>query len=550
MAFDCGIILRSAALRFSHRPALLVPGPEGVERVTYDELDRRARIVAVGLQRAGVEPGDRIGLLGANSADLVAAWFAVVYAGATVVPLPVGARARELALRLRHAKVRAVIVDRPQAEVGANVHVLSIDSLTRSENAVGRLSASTTDPPPQAMILYTSGTEARPKGVMISHASLLLHCASLTHHSLRLQEDDRVLGVLPIAHSYGIRMTILAPFFVGASTVLLPRFDRDAAWNALLQHGVTWFPGVPTMFAALTEAPHSPPPALRWCLSAGAPLPRETRRAAEQCLGTEIREGYGLTEATFSTMNAPPAPQVEGSVGMPNWGVELRIDPRAVPEDDGASRRDPHAPTLGEIQIRGANQMLGYLDDSAATRAAMPDGWLRTGDVGYLDNEGHLYLVDRIKDVILRGGHTVYPAEVEEELLTHPGVVQASVFGVPDAHYGEEIAAALVCRAPFDIDAFGRWLEKNIASRKRPRHVRSLPSLPLGASGKVQKRALREGLVSELSAPKSGARNRAPRDPEEANTEREGHAAEAEVQPPPETDRSHRRGETEDGPER
>jgi long-chain acyl-CoA synthetase len=353
------------------------------------------------------------------------------------------------------------------------------------------------------MVLYTSGTTGTPKGAMITHASLFTHTAALVHHVLKLAADDVVLATLPLTHSYGIRMTLLAPFFAGARVVLSARFSPARVHELLASEGVSWFPGVPTMFHALANSAHAPAayPRLRWCLSAGAPLPREVRLKAEAALDAPVRQGFGLTEATFTSVASPDDVGAEDSVGRPVFGVEVRI-------------RDEHGQPLpasvpGEVCIRGQNVMAGYLDDDAATQSALGTGFLRSGDIGLLDAQGRLFIVDRIKDMILRGGFNVYPAEVEAVLLSHPAILDAVVVGRADAHYGEEVAAVIVARAGVALDEveLSAFCRARLSAVKVPRLLGRVPALPVGPSGKVQRRVIRAEvargaiILSPLSKP-------------------------------------------------
>jgi long-chain acyl-CoA synthetase len=263
----------------------------------------------------------------------------------------------------------------------------------------------------------------------------------------------------------------------------MPRFDPARALVLLDAHGVTWWPAVPTMLAAVCapeQRDAAPPRALQWVLSAGAPLADALCRRAEARLGCEVRQGYGLTEASFSTIDAPPSPRALGSVGRPVAGVEVRIA------------------TDGEIEVRGPHRMREYLDDAPATADAIVDGgWLRTGDVGRLDADGRLWVVDRTKDLIIRGGNNVYPSEVEAALAAHPAVAEVAVVGRPDDYYGEEVVAVVVPRAgaSASVDELTAFARARVAATKVPRQWAFVAALPLGASGKVLKRALRQQLV-------------------------------------------------------
>ncbi len=422
-----------------------------------------------------------------NGLGFLHAWFGVLYAGAVVVPVPVTSAPPEIAFRAAHARVRLALVDDARRGLmeRAGLATLGVHDLSGAPQDL------TSPPEGLAMVLYTSGTTGSPKGAAISHASLFTHTAALVAHALKQTDADVVLGALPFTHSFGVRMAVLVPFFVGARVALPPagRFDPAASLATCRDEGVTWLPAVPTMFDAWAHTEGDPLPALRWCLSAGAPLPDAVRRRAEGRLGTVVREGYGLTEATFTAIDAPPDPPRPGTVGRPVWGVEVRI----LRKDGSAAG----VGEIGEIAIRGQNLMDGYLDDAAATRAVMPDGWLRSGDLGRLDEDGALTIVDRLKDLIVRSGHNVVPAEVENVLAAHPAVRAVAVVGRPDERYGEEIVAAIVLRkgAAFDPSELDRWARDRLASTKVPREVTLLQELPLGPSRKVLRRELRARLA-------------------------------------------------------
>ncbi|WP_373046605.1 class I adenylate-forming enzyme family protein [Vulgatibacter sp.] len=494
MGVNVGQILRQNAVRHPARVALVEGRGASRTTSTYGSIDERARRIAGGLLASGVGENDRVLLCAGNHEGFVAAFFGIVYAGAVVVPAPILSAPDEIALRVDRAGCRLALCD-PEREAllrSAGTHGITIDALP--EAAPLDLPREL-DPGADAMILFTSGTTGEAKGARISHASLLVHTATLVHHTLRLDIDDRVLGALPLTHSFGCRMALLAPFFAGAVVQLVPRFDAAATLALLDEESITWAPVVPTMLAAWLRQPRGPPPrALHWVLSAGAPLPAELACSAEHRLGVPVRQGYGLTEATFSTVDGPPDAPVLGSVGRPVWGVEVRIV-----DADGATVGHE---TDGEIEVRGHNAMTGYLDDPEATAAVRDGAWLRTGDVGHLDAAGRLYVVDRKKDLILRGGNNVYPAEVEEVLCRHPGVAEVAVVGRPDPYYGEEVVAVVVPHDGADLRDLGSFAAAHLARTKVPRELVVIDELPLGPSGKVLKRVLRDRIAQGALAPR------------------------------------------------
>ncbi|MDH5676280.1 MAG: AMP-binding protein [Myxococcales bacterium] len=508
MGVSVGQLLRQAALQWPERIGFIerCADTDTVVEFRYAELDLRARRAAALLRERGVQRGDAVALVGENGADFVAAYFGALYAGAAVVPTPILSAAAELRYRIEHAGCKAAIFGHRQRELteralsdlpeGRAVAALSLEALG-SDGASSPLPyPADTEPGDAAMILYTSGTTGKAKGAAISHASLLTHTTVLAHRALRLGPDDRVLGVLPLTHSYGCRMVMFASLFAGAPCVLMKRFDAEKSLQLMAEHGITWVPAVPTMFAAWGLLPEGPAPgALRWALSAGAPLPAEVVRRGEARLGCEIRQGYGMTEATFATLNAPPDTRVVGSVGRPIWGIEVRV------VDEAGQDQEPGRD--GEVLVRGHNTMSRYLHDPAATAEVQKDGWVQSGDVGRFDAEGRLYIVDRIKDLIIRGGNNVYPSEVEDALSEHPDIEQVAVIGRPHDYYGEEVVAVVVRRRGSELNAaaVARFARERVARTKVPREVAFVEAMPLGPSGKVLKRTLREQLLAgELTA--------------------------------------------------
>lgn len=534
MAIQIGQFLYQGAARHGDRIALrderlhLVEDAAGKRlelehqrAVSYGALETLTQRMAHRLDEAGYA-GQPIALLAENSVDFVAAWFACAYLGSPVVPIPIQSAPREVHFRVQDAGCRALLTDRarkPLAEasiaLGTTADLLSLERLpspTARRRAPRHIDAEHT-----AMILYTSGTTGSAKGACISHASLVTHTAALVHHTLRLRDDDTVMAVLPLTHSYGIRMAILAPFYAGAQTVVQNRFDATHVRRAVDEHGVTWLPAVPTMFAALSTTEAAKHETLRWCLSAGAPLSVDIRRRAEERLGACIYEGYGLTEATFTSIDTPfdnPRPvgtpdAARAGVGRPVWGVSVRIG-----EEQGAAQE------AAEIWVRGQNVMTRYLNAKRATEDVMQEGWLRTGDVGQMDAQGRLHIVDRLKDLIIRGGQNVYPSEVENALSDAPVVHDLAVVSRPHDYYGEEVVAVVVpmdgCGESPDtsaedeerhelrpaaavatawVQALDAHAQRQIARYKVPSGYAFLSRLPTGPSGKVLRRTLRQWIT-------------------------------------------------------
>ncbi len=494
MRANVGSLLHRWAEREPQRTGIVDSGRDGLS-LSYGELDRQASRVAAHLLDRGLGAGDRVAICTANGLDFVAAWFGTVYAGCVTLPIPTMSTAHEIAFRLQHAgcktlladAARSVVAHESKARAGSGVDVLLVeDAIANAKRETSPRDVSRED---LAMLLYTSGTTGAAKGVCITHGSLDAHTKALVTETLRLSADDRILGTLPLTHSYGIRMTLLVPFCAGASTVFVPRFSPTRTLDLCTEHRITWLPGVPTMFIAWANEHTRPkPPSLRWCMSAGAPLAEDVRLRAEERLGAPVRQGYGLTEATFTAINAPPDVAVAGSSGRPVGGVQVRI------ADDFGEELPPGV--HGEVLIRGQNVMAGYLDDKLATAHVMRGDWLHTGDIGFVDDDGRLTIADRSKDLILRGGASIYPSEVENVLAQHPGVRDVAVVGQPDDYYGEEIVAVIVRGAEVTAVALDQWVREQLSSYKVPRRYAFVAELPQGTSGKTLKRRIRDQLVS------------------------------------------------------
>jgi long-chain acyl-CoA synthetase len=463
--------------------------------LSYQELDERSALVAGLLAAHGAEPGDRVGLMLPNVPQFPVLYYGVLRAGAVVVPMNPLLKAREVAYYLEDAGVRLMFAweaSSVEAAKGAEaagagcipVSPAAFDQLLgshRPETAVtGRADDDT------AVILYTSGTTGRPKGAELTHANLRRNAAVSATTLFGLEPDDVVMGCLPLFHSFGQTCGLNAAVSSGACLTLLPRFDPGKALEVIQRDRVTVFEGVPTMYVALLNHPrrgefdsHS----LRVCVSGGAALPVEVLRGFEDAFGCVILEGYGLSETSpVASFNHPDRQRKPGSIGTPIQGVEMRLV-------DGLGGDVP-AGEVGEIAIRGHNLMKGYWRREDATREAIPDGWLRTGDLARQDEDGYFFIVDRKKDLIIRGGYNVYPREVEEVLYEHPAVAEAAVVGVPHPTHGEEVGAAVVLRpgteaTPAELRAF---CKERIAAYKYPRHVWLEAALPKTATGKILRR--------------------------------------------------------------
>ena len=340
-----------------------------------------------------------------------------------------------------------------------------------------------------AVILYTSGTTGKPKGAELTHGNLRRNCATVAGTLAGLSPDDVLLGALPLFHSFGQTCTMNASVSNGSTVTMLPRFDPAKALEIIARDRVTIFQGVPTMYNAMLHcetADGADCSTLRLCMSGGAAMPAELMRAFEEKFGCIILEGYGLSETSpVASFNHPDKERKPGSIGTPIEGVEMKLV-----DDD---RNDVPQGEIGEIVIRGHNIMKGYWDRPEATAESISDdGWFHSGDMGKVDEDGYFFIVDRKKELIIRGGYNVYPREVEEVLYEHPAVQEAAVVGVPDEALGEEVGAAVVlCQgSQADAEELKTYVKEQVAAYKYPRKLWFLDELPKGPTGKILKREI------------------------------------------------------------
>jgi len=456
--------------------------------ISYEEVDRRGRRVAGVLRTRGVEPGDRVALVLPNAPSFVVAYFGALRAGAIVVPLNVLLRGPEVEIRLASAAPRLLLCDetcgrdvRDAAErVGVEV-VADIGTREPTDEIIERGDA---DP---AVILFTSGTSGTPKGAVLTHGGIRAAAANAAD-ALALHRDDVMLGAAPFSHVLGQSTGIVSTFLAGASIAVVPRFDAESTLRTMTATRTTILLGVPTMCIALCDAAHtaSALPPVRIAHVGGAAVPVEVARTFERTFGGEVYEGYGLTELSgIATTWRAGQERKPGSVGMPLGDTELRV---VSLDNEPVARGEP-----GEVEFRGSSVIPGYWNDARATAEAITaDGWLRTGDMGYVDDDGCLFLVDRKKDLVLRGGYSVYPREVEEVMYAHPDVLEAAVIGVPHDTLGEEVAAVVVPRAGAtpDADELRAYVRERVAAYKYPRRIAFVDELPKGPTGKILKRAI------------------------------------------------------------
>jgi long-chain acyl-CoA synthetase len=472
------------------RPALRL----GETVVSYAELDDASARLAGLLRGRGVASGARVGILLPNLTAFPTIYYGVLRAGGVVVPMNPLLKSREVAFYLGDSGARVIFafsgfeeeVAKGAADAGAECIIVSPGEFERAlSGEEPETTVADRDGQDTALILYTSGTTGKPKGAELTHSNLTRNVeASLKLFSAG--DDDVIFGGLPLFHSFGQTCGLNTAMAVGACLTLLPRFDPAGALEIIERDGVTIFEGVPTMYVALLQSSDKDrydTSTLRLCVSGGAALPVEVLRGFEEAFGCIILEGYGLSETSpVASFNQPDRERKPGSIGTPIEGVEFSLI-----DADGDDVRDGE---VGEIAIRGHNVMKGYWNRPEDTEEAIRDGWFRTGDMARRDADGYYFIVDRKKELIIRGGFNVYPREIEEVLYEHPAVAQCAVIGVPHPTHGEEVAAAVVLKAGAEVtpEELRDYVRDRVAAYKYPRHVWFVDALPLGPTGKLQKR--------------------------------------------------------------
>jgi long-chain acyl-CoA synthetase len=483
--------LAEAASMYADRTALRMDDVQ----VTYAELDDASARLATHLLAEGISAGDRVAVMLPNVPAFAVVYYGVLRAGGVVVPMNPLLKAREVEYYLRDSGARWLFAS-PAAvpEAKSAAETVGTALVETDEDSLGELLTrlvATTEivsraDDDTAVILYTSGTTGSPKGAELSHANLGHNQAVTSRTLLHLGPDDVVMGCLPLFHVFGMTCGLNAAITNGALLTLIPRFDPAKALDVVARDGVTVFEGVPTMYAAMLGLADSHPvdvSSLRVCISGGAALPVEVLRGFETAFRCLVLEGYGLSETSpVASFNHPDRERKPGSIGTPIDGVRMR-----VVDVDGA---DVAPGEVGEILISGHNIMKGYWQRPEATAEAIKDGWFATGDLAKVDEDGYHFIVDRKKDLIIRGGYNVYPREVEEVLYEHPAVAEAAVVGMPHNSLGEEIGAAVALKAGTEVtpEELRDFVKSRIAAYKYPREVWVVDTLPKTATGKILRR--------------------------------------------------------------
>lgn len=471
------------------------------DRVVYTnrDFDRRVAAVAGDLRRRGIGGGDVVAVMLHNRVELVVLMFAAWRVGAALTPLNPALTVAEVNYQLTDSGAKLVVVDRSMAGTAAGTSECPALDVTELPSAADDQPAATApdvadDLDALALLIYTSGTTGSPKGVMLDHSNLLA-MVDMTIDGLALTPDDRSLLILPLFHVNGIVVSVLSPLAAGGAASITGRFSASTFFETVAALRPTYFSAVPTIYAMLTNLPDDQEApdgrgarvsSLRVAVCGAAPMPPELIGRFEERYGVPIVEGYGLSEGTCASTLNPLDRRKPGTVGTPLPGQEVAI--REPAGDDGR----------GEVIVRGPNVMRGYLNKPEATAETIVDGWLRTGDVGYFDDEGYLVLVDRVKDMIIRGGENIYPKEIEAALYGHPAVAEAAVVGKSHEVYGEEPVAFVSLRpgvtaTPHELIEHCR---ASLAAFKVPRELTVLEALPKNAVGKLSKLPLRERVSS------------------------------------------------------
>jgi long-chain acyl-CoA synthetase len=500
MTFNLATILTETALATPDAPVHLFGGTV----TTYRELDEQSGRFAAGLREAGLKPGDVMGLQLPNLPHFLIAYFGALKAGMVVLPLNPLLMAPEIEYHLGDSSAALLIgfegmhaeASKACERLGIPLYLVSMGGgpLPEDARAVSQLlSASDGDVVPRspedtAVLIYTSGTTGKPKGAELTHFQLYMNC-TIAGQLFGARNDDVTLAVLPFFHVFGLSSVINVSVRYGGCLSIVPRFQPAEVLDVIERDRCTVIGGVPTMLHALAQQDIAGRDlsALRVAVSGGASLPADIMRTFEGMYGIEVLEGYGMSETASTCSFNRPGDRRVLSIGKPVWGVTMRV------ADTSDRPLPPGRENVGEILIRGHNVMKGYLGRPEATAETLRGGWLHSGDLGYVDSDGFYFIVDRAKDLVIRGGYNVYPREIEEVLYAHPDIVEAAVIGKRDERLGEEVVAVVVARpgselGEQDVIAYCR---ERLAAYKYPREIRFLDELPKGPSGKILKSALR-----------------------------------------------------------
>jgi long-chain acyl-CoA synthetase len=515
MTLNLAVLLEESAKEKPEKPALIL----GDDVLTYTELRDAAKKFANALAGLGVESGDKVAVMIPNVPQFAVAYYGILNTGATVVPLNVLLKGPEVAYHLHDSDAAAlvtwegffeeaqrgfeeaerceylIVVEEPDGE-GAPEGTYGFDELLADNSAEYEMAQ--TMPEDTAVVIYTSGTTGRPKGAELTHFNMFYNAICNADKLLELREDDVEVAVLPLFHIFGQTCVMNAGIYAGNTVVLVPRFEPEVVLKAIQGTGVTIFTGVPTMYQYLLRYPDLAEydiSSLRLGVSGGAAIPVEILKAVEERFGIVILEGYGLSETSPTTcFNRFTGQRKVGSIGLPIWGTEARV----VNEED----EEVPCGERGELVVRGHNVMKGYYKNPEATEEAMRGGWFHTGDLATMDEDGFIFIVDRVKDMIVRGGYNVYPREIEEVIYEHEAVAEVAVIGAPHEELGEEVRAVVSLKEGETVteEEIVAFAKQRVAAYKYPRSVLFMDDLPKTATGKILKRELVDSTKIESDA--------------------------------------------------
>jgi long-chain acyl-CoA synthetase len=505
MSFNLAVLLSETAQSSPDRPAAVFTGGQ----LTYRQLDKASDRVAATLAATGIKPGDPVALQLPNIPQFLISYFGILKGGGVVVPLNVMLKAPEVAFHLGDSAARILITwEGILAEAAKGAEAAGLDQIYvvghAEDSGVGvpferlmavevpRYEMAIREPTDTAVIVYTSGTTGRPKGAELTHLQLYMN-ADIPGRLFDIRPNDIVLTVLPLFHVFGLSSILNVCVRFGCTMSLVPRFTPAAVLEAIQRDRATIFDGVPTMFADLLSHPGLDGydlASLRVAISGGASIPAPLLDAFEERFGLVILEGYGLTEtASTTTFNVSAQERRAYSVGKPIWGTQTQV------WDEHGRQLPPGPDNVGEVVTRGLHVMKGYWHNPEATASAFTGDWLHTGDLGYFDEDGFLFIVSRKKELIIRGGYNVYPSEIENVLHAHPAIAEAAVVGIPDERLGEEVMAVVITRSADSLPEAEliAYCQERLAAYKCPRIFQFRSELPKNTLGKVLKDQLVTG---------------------------------------------------------
>ncbi|SRR6266436_2858870 len=483
--------------------AFLFSEPDG-RKFTYSEFHLSVNRAAAMLIAHGIGKGDVVSLLMPNSVEYIIAYFACWKLGALAGPINSLLRENEIAFVLNNSETRAILVHSEFKERVEKIrnelpHLRAVVTFDDESEATRQFEKGgeggrhdwerSIDKEDDAIIIYTSGTTGKPKGCLLTHGNVIANARQISEW-LNFNEHDRLLTIMPLFHMNAVSVTTMSALYAAGSTVISPKFSASQFWKIISDYRVTSFGSVATMLSMLlSRYPEGVPEGLktdqlRFAMCGSAPVPAEVMKKFEETFNCPVVEGYGLSESTCrSTFNPPDERRRPGSCGLP-IGNEMKIF-----DDDDNEVADRQ---LGEIVLRGENILKGYYRNPEATSAAFRNGWFHTGDIGYRDEEGYFFIVDRKSDMIIRGGENIYPREIDEVLYQHPAVATAATIGIPDQLYGEEVVAFVVLKNGMKIseEKLAHFCRERLADYKCPKSIHFITEIPKGPTGKLLKRKL------------------------------------------------------------